>query len=194
MSAVSIWETRLKYRAHHPSGKRKSPFNPKGCPGSPGRLPTPGPHRSVRALANAESYAASERVRLTITAADTHSQGSPKKIDNGGFRCPLRPRGGAAGAVAAGGGGGGAAGAGAGAGCGGGRHTWTRRHWPPVRLPPRLPRRAGACRRNSGYSVVRSDSSSRRRSAWKASWSIPVASSMTDHSIPARKKLSIVPS
>ena len=28
MSAVSIWEMRLKYRAHHPSGKRKSPFNP----------------------------------------------------------------------------------------------------------------------------------------------------------------------
>ena len=28
----------------------------------------------------------------------------------------------------------------------------------------------------------------------KASWSIPVASLMTDHSIPARKKLSIVPS
>ena len=50
------------------------------------------------------------------------------------------------------------------------------------------------CRGNSGYSVVRSDSSSRRRSAWKASWSIPVASLMTDHSIPARKKLSIVPS
>ena len=56
------------------------------------------------------------------------------------------------------------------------------------------PRRAGACRGNSGYSVVRSDSSSRRRSAWKASWSIPVASLMTDHSIPARKKFSIVPS
>ena len=56
------------------------------------------------------------------------------------------------------------------------------------------PRRAGAGRGNSGYSVVRSDSSSRRRSAWKASWSIPVASLMTDHSIPARKKFSIVPS
>ena len=29
VSAVSIWEMRLKYRAHHPSGQRKSPFNPK---------------------------------------------------------------------------------------------------------------------------------------------------------------------
>ena len=28
VSAVSIWEMRLKYRSHHPSGKRKSPFNP----------------------------------------------------------------------------------------------------------------------------------------------------------------------
>ncbi len=28
VSAVSIWEMRLKYRARHPSGKRKSPFNP----------------------------------------------------------------------------------------------------------------------------------------------------------------------
>ena len=28
LSAVSIWEMRLKYRARHPSGKRKSPFNP----------------------------------------------------------------------------------------------------------------------------------------------------------------------
>ena len=90
MSAVSIWEMRLKYRAHHPSGKRKSPFNPKGCPGSPGRLPTPGPHRSARALANAESYAVSERVRLTITAADTHSQGSPK-IDTAVFAAHFGP-------------------------------------------------------------------------------------------------------
>ena len=28
MSAVSIWEMRLKYRALHPSGERKSPYNP----------------------------------------------------------------------------------------------------------------------------------------------------------------------
>ena len=28
VSAVSIWEMRLKFRSHHPSGKRKSPFNP----------------------------------------------------------------------------------------------------------------------------------------------------------------------
>jgi PIN domain nuclease of toxin-antitoxin system len=28
VSVVSIWEMRLKYRARHPSGKRKSPFNP----------------------------------------------------------------------------------------------------------------------------------------------------------------------
>ena len=28
VSAVSIWEMRLKYRARHPSGRRKSPFNP----------------------------------------------------------------------------------------------------------------------------------------------------------------------
>ena len=28
VSSVSIWEMRLKYRAHHPSGQRKSPFNP----------------------------------------------------------------------------------------------------------------------------------------------------------------------
>ena len=28
VSAVSVWEMRLKYRACHPSGKRKSPFDP----------------------------------------------------------------------------------------------------------------------------------------------------------------------
>ena len=28
VSAVSIWEMRLKYRALHPSGERKSPYNP----------------------------------------------------------------------------------------------------------------------------------------------------------------------
>ena len=28
VSAVSIWEMRLKYRARHASGKRKSPFDP----------------------------------------------------------------------------------------------------------------------------------------------------------------------
>ena len=28
VSAVSIWEMRLKYRAHHRSGERKSPFDP----------------------------------------------------------------------------------------------------------------------------------------------------------------------
>ena len=28
VSAVSIWEMRLKYRTHHPSGERKSPFDP----------------------------------------------------------------------------------------------------------------------------------------------------------------------
>ena len=28
VSAVTIWEMRLKYRARHPSGKRKSRFNP----------------------------------------------------------------------------------------------------------------------------------------------------------------------
>ena len=28
VSAVSIWEMRLKYRARHPSGERKSPFDP----------------------------------------------------------------------------------------------------------------------------------------------------------------------
>ena len=28
VSAVSIWEMRLKYRALHPSGDRKSPYNP----------------------------------------------------------------------------------------------------------------------------------------------------------------------
>ena len=48
--------------------------------------------------------------------------------------------------------------------------------------------------RTGDYSVVLSDSASRWRIAWKASWSIPVASLMTDHSIPARKKFSIVPS
>ena len=29
VSAVSIWEMRLKYNARHPSGARKSPFDPK---------------------------------------------------------------------------------------------------------------------------------------------------------------------
>ena len=29
VSAVSIWEMRLKYTARHPSGARKSPFDPK---------------------------------------------------------------------------------------------------------------------------------------------------------------------
>ena len=28
VSAVSVWEMRLKYRAYHPSGERKSPFDP----------------------------------------------------------------------------------------------------------------------------------------------------------------------
>ena len=28
VSAVSIWEMRLKYRALHPSGERKSPYDP----------------------------------------------------------------------------------------------------------------------------------------------------------------------
>ena len=28
LSAVSIWEMRLKYRALHPSGERKSPYDP----------------------------------------------------------------------------------------------------------------------------------------------------------------------
>ena len=36
--------------------------------------------RAVRALANADSFAASERARLTITAADTRSQRSPKTV------------------------------------------------------------------------------------------------------------------
>ena len=36
--------------------------------------------RAVRALTNADSFAASERARLTITAADTRSQRSPKTV------------------------------------------------------------------------------------------------------------------
>ena len=28
VSAVSMWEVRLKYRTHHPSGERMSPFDP----------------------------------------------------------------------------------------------------------------------------------------------------------------------
>jgi len=34
VSAVSIWEMRLKYRARHPSGARKSPFDPKDVIGA----------------------------------------------------------------------------------------------------------------------------------------------------------------
>lgn len=30
VSAVSIWEMRLKYRARHPSGARRSPHDPRG--------------------------------------------------------------------------------------------------------------------------------------------------------------------
>ena len=196
--------------------------------------------RAVRALANADSFAACERARLTITAADTRSQRSPKtvkfdtvfaahfgpapihaknartssvacaeaastpnvarehspnqgtkpataaygRVRNRVYHIGVTCRNATAGTA--------------------GKASALRplaqlAHRPRSRCRARdclrdYPRRAGAGRGNSGYSVVRSDSSSRRRSAWKASWSIPVASLMTDHSIPARKKFSIVPS